>query len=400
MDANDYTIEDPVKMIDIRYTNERFAATEHLTHGTEWRKEDAIRTPADHLNKLPPLWYVLYPSDGANFSLPVKPGEEILTVYTGRKGSANSSQIVIKVRSGDEMECQIQNSHSVTSCSLNIAEYVKEALEENNMLEVEISVPGESQGSASIWELDLNNSSDDVQVQGFFEEDARNVLKSTKEAYGDDTSLSMVTFVGSKQVGKSTIASLLSGNDKMFQYSDSGVNISNFIPSENYAERMASVIDCPTCSPPSESVPLFFIDTEAMGMRGESFEFISASTPSLISKMIVWVDDHNGYDADKILHDIDGYITHLTKVVTENSYEGDKDCQNVTFGKFNIVVNKMTDDLPDNILEENLLAIEAGLSTDARERDRIRERIRKCFNGYSALGLPLITTNEHVTLTR
>jgi hypothetical protein len=59
----------------------------------------------------------------------------------------------------------------------------------------------------------------------------------------------------------------------------------------------------------------------------------------------------------------------------------------------------MTDDLPDNILEENLLAIEAGLSTDARERDRIRERIRKCFNGYSALGLPLISTNDHVTLT-
>merc|ERR1711892_70051 len=224
--------EDPVKMINIVYVNDRFAATEHLTGDfLPDRKQPSTRTPTDILNQLPEEWYILDPQDSVSFSLLVKPGERMLTVFTRKEGSADSSKILVKLSSGAQVECQV-SSHSVTNCSLDVAEDVEQALIANGMLEVQISVLPDSLGSTSIWEIDLNNGTDDVNIRGFFGNDAREVLQSTEEHYGDEAPLTMVSFVGSKQVGKSTIASLLSGNERMFENSTTGADISHFVEQE------------------------------------------------------------------------------------------------------------------------------------------------------------------------
>ena len=77
--------------------------------------------------------------------------------------------------------------------------------------------------------------------------------------------------------------------------------------------------------------------------------------------MVIWIDDHEGYNQDKILKEIDDYITHLTKVVTEETFVEDDNCSNVTFGHFKIVVNKMIRDISDEELEKNLFYIENNM---------------------------------------
>ena len=62
-----------------------------------------------------------------------------------------------------------------------------------------------------------------------------------------DKQLSMVSIVGARGVGKSTVASLLSGNHSMFTVGSgsvgtttTGADISTIIPSTDYAETMES----------------------------------------------------------------------------------------------------------------------------------------------------------------
>ena len=86
--SQNYTVQAPASMISIVYVNHRFAATDIIdkTFGDflENRIEESVRTDVDILNQEPGNWYVLFPDDTVRFLLPVKPDEEILTLYTGR----------------------------------------------------------------------------------------------------------------------------------------------------------------------------------------------------------------------------------------------------------------------------------------------------------------------------
>ena len=54
------------------------------------------------------------------------------------------------------------------------------------------------------------------EILGLFEEDARNRLRELSAQPEFNDQLSMVSIVGSRGVGKSTVCSLLSGNSSMF----------------------------------------------------------------------------------------------------------------------------------------------------------------------------------------
>ena len=52
-----------------------------------------------------------------------------------------------------------------------------------------------------------------------FDESAANIFDEIKDTMEDNQALSVLTVVGDRNVGKSTIASLLSGNSSMFYVS-------------------------------------------------------------------------------------------------------------------------------------------------------------------------------------
>ena len=56
-----------------------------------------------------------------------------------------------------------------------------------------------------------------LRVEGTFIDEARHRLRRTQESEEFNTWLTMVSIVGKTGVGKSTVASLLSGNDTMFK---------------------------------------------------------------------------------------------------------------------------------------------------------------------------------------
>lgn len=68
--------------------------------------------------------------------------------------------------------------------------------------------------------------------------EGRERLESTKNSTDFNKQLTFVSIVGKQGVGKSKIASLLSGNSSMFDSTgpSSGVDMSTIIPSTNYSD--------------------------------------------------------------------------------------------------------------------------------------------------------------------
>ena len=74
-----------------------------------------------------------------------------------------------------------------------------------------------AENNASIWEIDFSSSYDPGKLNLTFAEEGRARIVGTQNVPDFDTQLSMVSVVGERHVGKSTILSLLSGNATMFQ---------------------------------------------------------------------------------------------------------------------------------------------------------------------------------------
>ena len=56
--------------------------------------------------------------------------------------------------------------------------------------------------------------------EGMFDDSAAKIFANIKDTMEDNQALSVLTVVGDRNVGKSTIASLLSGNSSMFYVSN------------------------------------------------------------------------------------------------------------------------------------------------------------------------------------
>ena len=71
-----------------------------------------------------------------------------------------------------------------------------------------------------------------------------------------------------------------------------GADISTIIPTKDYStilsERLRKSIVMPNVS-----LPLFLIDSEGMGVRGDEFDFMTTSPPAIIAKDIVWIGSEN-----------------------------------------------------------------------------------------------------------
>ena len=105
--------------------------------------------------------------------------------------------------------------------------------------------------------------------------------------------LTLVSIVGARGVGKSTVTSLLSGNHSMFTTGSgsvgtttTGADMSTIIPTTEYADILGDNLGIALNTVTEETLPLFLIDSEGMGVRGDAFDFITTSPPAVIAKVV------------------------------------------------------------------------------------------------------------------
>ena len=71
--------------------------------------------------------------------------------------------------------------------------------------------------TAAVWEINFSRSNESNKLEGFFVEEARERLRELEDVPEFDTQLTFVSNVGGRGVGKSTVTSLLSGNNRYFK---------------------------------------------------------------------------------------------------------------------------------------------------------------------------------------
>ena len=100
-------------------------------------------------------------------------------------------------------------------CFSKINDIVDENIS-NQLLQVQIWTEPSSKNNGSIWEIRFSQYNDSSRLEGYFFADAKERLRNLIDIPDFNTQLSFVSIVGGRGVGKSTLASLLSGNSSMF----------------------------------------------------------------------------------------------------------------------------------------------------------------------------------------
>ena len=92
-----------------------------------------------------------------------------------------------------------------------------------------------------------SQANESSKIQGIFIEDAKARFQVAQTIPDFNKQLSLVSIVGARGVGKSTVTSLLSGNHSMFTTGSgsvgtttTGADMSTIIPSTDYAEILGS----------------------------------------------------------------------------------------------------------------------------------------------------------------
>ena len=172
---------------------------------------------------------------------------------------------------------------SILTADINTLEYIS----------VKMCSDPSTNFTGAIWEINFSRSNDSSKLEAYFPEQARQRFRELPSIPEFDTQLSFVSIVGGRGVGKSTVASLLSGNSSMFTVgSDStgttttGADVSTVFPSLDWSKILSSKLG-KSISEPSSNFPLFLIDSEGMGVRGDAFDFMTTSPPAIISKVYI-----------------------------------------------------------------------------------------------------------------
>ena len=249
-----------------------------------------------------------------------------------------------------------------------------------------IKVPEEETRNAFIWQLHLSPLDDSERVIGTFTNEGRKQMQKTEEQEDTDTWLTMVSIVGNTSVGKSTVASLLSGNDTMFKSQASsggtttiGADISPLIPSEEYRLRMEKVLNKGPLYNTNHSRPLFLIDSEGMSFRGDDVDFVTTGPAAVVANIIVWIT-MGRMQTPEILTKIKSYMKVLDRITMGKTTAGQQ-----SYGEFVIVLNQMQGDDSD---EELLARLFYWGSSD--DEDVIREEMTMKFKDIAFIGLPSV----------
>ena len=172
-----------------------------------------------------------------------------------------------------------------------------------------------------------------------------------------------------------------------------GADLSTIIPAKVYSEILEEKLHRDLTNPSSD-FPLFLIDSEGMGVRGDKFDFVATTPPAVISKQVVWVGEGKLETAD-VLEDINDYLNGLDNIIMDSaSQRTDTICEQPRYGHFFVVINKLMDDTPDEELYHELMTPEPDYIDGAEDRNLIRQKMRECFDGLSVHGLPYLTLED------
>ena len=173
-----------------------------------------------------------------------------------------------------------------------------------------------------------------------------------------------------------------------------GADISTAILSEEYTIVLGEHLERSLLEL-IETFPLFLIDSEGMGVRGDEFDFVTTSPPAVIAKVIIWIGSENLQTAE-ILMDIDDYLRGLDNIILDESSRSTREtiCSSPRYGHFVIIINKMMGDLSDEELYSELMNYEPDFMEGATERNLVRQKLNECFQSVSLHGLPYLTLQD------
>ncbi|XP_065575293.1 uncharacterized protein LOC136036879 isoform X2 [Artemia franciscana] len=206
----------------------------------------------------------------------------------------------------------------------------------------------------------------------------------------------LVAILGLRGSGKSTIASLISGNDKMFlqgsrstKTTTMGIDISPAIPTNEYILALTDALNS-SFFESGPVVPIVFTDSEGMGVRGDTIDFVATVPPLLFSNVIMWVTSES-IRADEELKKLDRYL-NLANKIQDNSGSL---CNDFKGGQLIVIVNKMQGIETDEELTDELLEVEYESET-TKERNIIRRKLQECFKSAEVVGFPLLSLPNEV----
>ncbi|XP_065572463.1 uncharacterized protein LOC136034896 [Artemia franciscana] len=214
----------------------------------------------------------------------------------------------------------------------------------------------------------------------------------------------LVALLGLRGSGKSTIASLLSGNEKMFlqgrrstKTTTLGIDISPIISTNEYVPAIYNALKNGFDNSGSP-FPLVFTDSEGMGVRGDSIDFVSTIPPLLFSNVIIWVTT-DSLRADEELTKLNRYLNLANKIQDESG----ELCTDFMGGRLVVIVNKMQGYESDEELTDELLEEEFESETQtATNRNSIRKKLKQCFKSIQVVGFPYLylpRTDEYLKYT-
>jgi len=429
LEASDSFLEiPPVKLLSAELIANRFPAADNCSRSRRTRiengyDENATRTDIEELNDYPSLRMILNPGGCAYYEFDEVKFDEFNMFITpamkegenGHESWCDKAHVKVFVNSnGTESENPLMfkcfdnendpdyDPCSSASCTHNVSNIFPKNNEYDVPLDVTICHESENypfqEAKASLWEIKFSRKNDTSAAEGVFEEEARNRISDIKDIDEFNTQLSIISMVGERGAGKSTIASLLSGNSSMFQTGHSsdgttteGADISSTFPSIDWTNNLNKKIEG-NITIPEKNYPLLFIDSEGMGVRGSEFDFITTSPPAIIAKMIVFLSS-GPFVTDKLLQSINNYMNGLDNIV----FDGDSSttvgvelCNKRNYGKFIAVQNKMPGEATDDKLYKDLYTEEPEEIIGAKVRNRIRRKIHSCFDEYDVVGIPYL----------
>jgi len=405
-----YISDPPVKLLSAKLFGQLYPTADSVYRiFSSGEDHEVSLSGLEEANQMPNEQLVLPPGGRAVFNLPMNKDLLYLMVKPGKKEEGSGSPFSDKANitmtaawseeeDGLSVDCH-QTSHDTSAsadhyCTLNL-ETIKDSAQDN--LLVTLTVPSGEVRNAFLWQLHLSPLDDSERVMATFMDDGRQLMRKTQEDEASNTWLTMVSIVGNTGVGKSTVASLLSGNETMFKAKASssgtttiGADISPIIPGYEYRERMEEVLGQGALFQPAQSRPLFLLDSEGMSFRGDEVDFVTTGPVAIIANIIIWITTGR-MRAPEILEEVDDYLKGLDRITM-----GDDSSEEQGYGEFIIVLNMMQiadQGSSDEEICEELMAW--GSSTDD---DAIREEMTMRFKEIVCVGLPTMELHENETI--
>ena len=156
-----------------------------------------------------------------------------------------------------------------------------------------------------------------------------------------------------------------------------GADISTAIPMEEWAAILKTQLNRTTNFATTGNWPLFFIDSEGMGVRGGTYDYLTTAPPAIISKVIIYVQ-YKYATPSEILGNIDDYLSGLEKITMDEGNMTSSGgngiyCSRPLYGDFVIIINRMEDDgATDDDLYRSIMTPEAPGTSGYEERNIVR----------------------------